>query len=82
MRNDNDFDVSRALKRIDPSLVGGHPMRGSLTEKIQREHLLQREDNDPRREMLTMCRDMVISIMGCVSAMVPMVIAFQSIMGS
>jgi len=82
MRNEKDFRVTPELKRIDPSLAGGHPLRGSLTEKIQREHRLRQEDNDPRRQFLTRLRDTVISIMGCVSAMVPLVIAVKSVLGS
>jgi prephenate dehydrogenase len=81
MSSQTQFNISRDFKRVDPSLVGGHPMRGSLKEKIHREHLLRREDNDPKREKITMMRDVVISVMGGISAMVPVVIAFQSVMG-
>jgi len=73
--------VARSFKRTDPAVVNGHPLRGSLREKLQREHLLRR-DLDPKRERIAMIRDTVISVMGAVSALIPLVIAFQSVIGA
>jgi prephenate dehydrogenase len=81
MNSQTQSDITRSVRSVDPSLVGGHPMRGSLREKIKREHLLRRDDVDPGRSWITIFRDVVISIMGGISAMVPLLIAFQSLMG-
>ena len=75
------IDISRNFRRADPSLVNGHPLRGSLREKLQRDHLLG-GDVDPRQERIALIRDTVISVMGAVSALIPLVIAFQSVIGA
>jgi prephenate dehydrogenase len=82
MSSNAHLNIAHTFQRTDPSLLGGHPMRGSLKEKVQREHLLRRDDNDPERERIAIIRDTVISILGAVSALVPMTIAFQSVMGA
>jgi hypothetical protein len=74
--------VASDFKRTDPRTLGGHPLRGSLTEKIQREQQLRRDDNEPRRGKLAVIRDTVISVMGAVSAFIPLMIAFQSVTGA
>lgn len=73
--------IAPGFKRTDPAIVNGHPLRGALRQKIQREHLLG-GDVDPKRERIAVIRDTVISLMGAVSAMVPLVVAFQSMMGA
>jgi hypothetical protein len=82
MSSNAHLNIAQNFKRTDPSLLGIHPLRGSLREKAQREHLLRREDNDPRREKIAMIRDFVISVMGGISATIPLVVAFQSVMGA
>lgn len=75
------MSISQDFRRADPALLKGHPLRGSLKEKLQREHLL-RGDADPRQERIAMIRDTVISVMGAISALIPLVIAFQSVIGA
>jgi hypothetical protein len=82
MSSNAHLNIARNFKRTDPSLLGGHPLRGNLKEKIRREHLLRRADNDPERERIAVIRDIVISVLGAVSALVPLTIAFQSVMGA
>jgi prephenate dehydrogenase len=82
MSSNAHLNIARTFQRTDPSLLGGHPMRGNLKETIQREHLLRRDDNDPERERIAVIRDIVISVLGAVSALVPLTIAFQSVMGA
>jgi hypothetical protein len=53
-----------------------------VRESLQREHLLRREDNDPVKERRMMIRDTMISVMGGISALVPMFIAVQSMVGA
>jgi hypothetical protein len=88
MSSNAHLNIARTFQRTDPSLLGGHPMRGNLKErgnlkdKVRREHLLRRDDNDPERERIAVIRDIVISVLGAVSALVPLTIAFQSVMGA
>jgi prephenate dehydrogenase len=82
MSSNAHLNIARDFKRVDPSLLATHPMRGSLKEKVKREHLLRREDNDPQREKIAKIRDFVISVLGGISATVPLVVAFQSMMGA
>jgi hypothetical protein len=72
------MNLSPSSKLADSAGFKSHPMRGS----IRREHLLRREDNDPARERRIMIRDMLISVMGGISALVPMFVAVQSVMGA
>ncbi len=82
MSSNAHLNIAHDFKRADPSLLGTHPLRGQLKEKVRREHLLHQEDNDPQREKIAMIRDCVISVLGGISASVPLVIAFQSAMGA
>ncbi len=82
MSSNAHLNIAHDFQRTDPSLLGGHPMRGSLKEKVKREHLLRRDDNDPERERIAVIRDIVISVLGAISALVPLTIAFQSVMGA
>jgi hypothetical protein len=82
MSSNAHLNIARDFKRVDPSLLGTHPLRGNLKEKVKREHLLRREDNDPKREKIAMIRDCVISVLGGISATIPLVVAFQSVMGA
>ncbi len=82
MSSNAHLNIDQDFKRIDPSLLGTHPLRGQLKEKVRREHLLRREDNDPQREKIAMIRDFVISVLGGISASIPLVVAFQSAMGA
>jgi hypothetical protein len=78
MSTDAHLRVSPTFKRAERLGHPGHPMRGSL----RREPLLRRDDNDPVRERRILIRDTLISVMGGVSALVPMFVAVQSIMGA
>jgi len=75
------IDLAHDFKRADPALLKGHPLRGALKETLRRDHLLG-GNVDPRQERISMIRDTVISLMGAVSALIPLVIAFQSAMGA
>lgn len=74
-------NIASGFKRTDPAILNGHPLRGGLRDRVQREHLL-RKDADPKRERIALIRDTVISVMGAVSALIPLVIAFQSVVGA
>jgi hypothetical protein len=76
------LNIQHGFKRTDASVLNGHPLRGNLKDKIAREHLLQGEDFDSRKELGIMIRDTVISVMGVASAIVPFYIAFQSMTGA
>jgi hypothetical protein len=78
MSSNAHLNISPAFKRVDRPERHDHPMRGTL----KREHLLRREDNDPAKERRIMIRDMLISVMGGISALVPMFVAVQSVMGA
>ncbi|MGL4242094.1 MAG: hypothetical protein ACRCTI_13370 [Beijerinckiaceae bacterium] len=77
MSSNAHLNISPKFKRNEQSGPLGHPMR-----RPSREHLLRREDNDPVRERRILIRDTLISVMGGVSALVPMFIAVQSVMGA
>jgi hypothetical protein len=78
MSSNAHLNISPAFKRAERPANPGHPMRGAL----KREHLLRRDDNDPVKERRIMVRDMLISVMGGISALVPMFVAVQSVMGA
>jgi hypothetical protein len=82
MSTNAHLNIARTFKRADPVNKNGHPMRGTLAEKVQREHLLRRDEDDIKREKVAMIRDTVISVMGAVSALVPLMIAFKSVTGA
>ncbi len=67
-------NVERGPRRTD----AGHPLRGHL----RREHLLRHDAVDAARERRIMIRDLMISVMGGISALVPMYVAVRSIMGA
>jgi hypothetical protein len=73
--------LTRGFRRADPETVNGHPIRGDIKETLRREHLL-RSDVTPENERIATIRDTVISLMGAVSALIPLVIAFQSVIGA
>ena len=72
--------IDPGFKRADPAIVNGHPLRGSLKLRQQRD--LLDEEVELSRTRIVVVRDTLISLMGAVSAMVPLVIAFQSVMGA
>jgi hypothetical protein len=85
--------IAHTFSRTDTSAPKGHPLRCSLrkpaaTQKeefiatLKREHLLQKDDNRGQRTRLMVIRDTVISVMGAISAMVPILIAIQSASGA
>lgn len=74
--------IARGFKRTDPAIVKGHPLRGSLRYKLQQRDQQIAADVEPRRSRGAMARDMLISLVGAASAMVPLVVAFQSVMGA
>ncbi len=71
--------IAPGFKRADPALVNGHPLRGTLRTRQQVEAL---PDIEPKRTRFQLVRDTLISLMGAVSAMVPLVVAFQSVIGA
>ncbi len=72
--------IAPGFKRADPAIVNGHPLRGSL--KMRQHRDLLDEEVELNRTRIVVIRDTLISLMGAVSAMVPLVIAFQSVMGA
>jgi hypothetical protein len=78
MSSNAHLNISPKFKRAEQVGPLGRPMRGSP----ERDHLLRREDNDPERTRRIMIRDMLISVMGGISALVPMMVAVQSVMGA
>jgi hypothetical protein len=78
MSSNAHLNISPNFKRLERLGHPGHPVRGTL----RREPLLRRDDNDPVRERRIMIRDTLISVMGGVSALVPMFVAVQSVMGA
>jgi hypothetical protein len=77
MSSNAHLNIAPTFKRAERLSHVGHPLR-----RINREHLLRREDNDPARERRILIRDTLISVMGGISALVPMFIAVQSVMGA
>jgi hypothetical protein len=82
MSTNAHLNIARTFKRANPAKTGGHPMRGALGEKLQREHLLRKDEEDIKREKVAMIRDTVISVMGAISALVPLMIAFKTVTGA
>jgi hypothetical protein len=78
MSSNSHLNIAANFERMPRHLTAGHPMRGHL----KREHLLRREEVDVAKERRIMIRDVMISIMGGVSALVPMFVAVQSVMGA
>lgn len=74
--------IARGFKRTDPAIVKGHPLRGSLRYKLQLRDQQITTEAEPQRSRGAVARDMLISLVGAVSAMVPLVVAFQSVMGA
>jgi hypothetical protein len=77
MSSNAHLNISPKFKRAERAGPLGHPMR-----IVPRDHLLRREDNDPKRARRIMIRDLLISVMGGISALVPMFVAVQSMMGA
>jgi hypothetical protein len=88
-----NLHIARSFSRTDTNAPKGHPLRGSIRKTtamqseelitaIKREHLLQKDDYTPERTRLIVIRDTVISVMGAISAMVPILIAIQSAAGA
>jgi hypothetical protein len=71
--------IAPGFKRADPAIVNGHPLRGALRVRQAHETIA---DAEPKRARILIVRDTLISLMGAVSAMVPLVIAFQSVIGA
>jgi hypothetical protein len=78
MSTNAHFAIDRHFSRADLSLAKGHPMRRAMQKRNPLP--LTGDEKKPRREGLV--RDILISIMGGVSAMVPMVIAAQTMLGA
>ena len=81
MSSNAHLNINDNFTRTDTSLTKGHPMRGSMRGTVKREHLLRRPDNNPERARIAMVRDTVISIMGGISALIPIFIAIQTVTG-
>jgi hypothetical protein len=83
MNSNAHFEIAATFRRAETNLRKTHPLRGSMPSKIDREHLLRGDhDNDKELGRPGLIRDVLISIMGGVSALVPMAIAFQTMMGA
>jgi hypothetical protein len=78
MSTDTHLNIAPRFERATRPADAGHPLRG----KLRREHLLRRDDNDPERERRIAIRDTLISVMGGISALIPMLVAAQSVMGA
>jgi hypothetical protein len=78
MSSNAHLNINDKFARTDTSVAKGHPLRGT----IKREHLLRRPDNNPERARIAMIRDTVISIMGGISALIPIFIAIQTVTGA
>jgi hypothetical protein len=78
MSSNSHLNIAPNFERMPRHLTAGHPMRGHL----RREHLLRRDEVDVARERRIMIRDLMISVMGGISALVPMYVAVQSVMGA
>jgi hypothetical protein len=78
MSTNAHFAIDRHFSRADLGLAKIHPMRKAMQ---QRNPLpITGDERKPRRAGLV--RDILISIMGGVSALVPMVIAAQTMLGA
>jgi PHD/YefM family antitoxin component YafN of YafNO toxin-antitoxin module len=77
MSSDAYLNIARDFKRAEPA-KGEHPLRGTL----RREHLLRRDADDEARDRRIMIRDTLISVMGGISALVPMYVAIQTTLGA
>ncbi len=80
MRNTSTLNIARDFK-AEPRFHG-HPMRGAAGTNVPRQHLLRKDPRELRRRRLSLVRDVVISLMGAVSAVVPILIAIQSVTGA
>jgi hypothetical protein len=78
MSTDAHLNIAPNFKRAERPARPDHPLRGTL----RREHLLRRDEEDDARSRRIMIRDTLISVMGGVSALVPMYIAVQSALGA
>ena len=78
MSSNARLNINGNFTRTDTTIAKGHPLRGT----IKREHLLRRPDNNPERVQIAMIRDIVISIMGGISALIPILIAIQTVTGA
>jgi hypothetical protein len=78
MSTSSHLNIAPNFERAPRHLAAGHPMRGHL----RREHLLRRDEVDAAKERRVMIRDLMISVMGGISALVPMYVAVQSMMGA
>ncbi|MGL4634908.1 MAG: hypothetical protein ACRCWF_02915 [Beijerinckiaceae bacterium] len=98
MTCNTNLHIARTFSRANVNAPKGHPMRGQLrsvqtpasepslndvlVSAIKREHLLRKDEDAPDRRKIIVIRDTLISIMGAVSAMVPILIAIQSATGA
>jgi hypothetical protein len=81
MRNNSNVQITQDF-RAEPR-YNGHPMRGKMNSpKIERQHLLRKDPAEVSRRRISLVRDIVISVMGAVSALVPIMIAIQSVTGA
>jgi hypothetical protein len=81
MRTNSNIGITQDF-HAEPR-YNGHPMRGKMnTQKIERQHLLRRDPSEASRRRIGLIRDIVISVMGAVSALVPILIAIQSVTGA
>jgi hypothetical protein len=88
MNSNAHFEIARTFRRVDTSLPKTHPLRGSMMNKtgmnrIEREPILYFDiAGEARMGRNRLIRDVLISIMGIVSAVIPMAIAIQTVMGA
>jgi hypothetical protein len=83
MNSNAHFEIARNFRRADTSLIKTHPMRGHMLTNSERELLRHQEtEDDSKRGYKRMICDIAIMTMGIISAFVPMVIAFNTLMGN
>jgi hypothetical protein len=83
MNSNAHFEIARNFRRAETNLPKIHPMRGQMLTRSERELLRHQQlEEDGQRGSKRMICDIAIMVMGVVSAFVPMVIAFNALMGN
>ncbi len=82
MSTNTHFTIDRHFTRADQNLPKIHPLRGTILRAQKRNPLPMQGGNPPEARRTGVVRDILISIMGGISALVPMVIAAQTLLGA
>jgi hypothetical protein len=80
MVNNVHVSMTRALKRTASETVNDHPLNRELKEALEYEHLLPNEIALQTKRFMTI-HNIVISLLGGLSAVIPLVIAFRTVAG-